>query len=140
MAFDVILFGLRPGGFGLPGLRRSGGVVKQVDPFYRSRFWLDLRAACLKRDGHRCTVPGCTTPTQGLTADHIEARPRGAVGPTRFDVLGNLRTLCGPHDRSVKELAGGRRRNGGRLEVRGCDASGRPIDPTHPWNRRGAMR
>ena len=108
------------------------------NPFYRSPFWYALRREVLARDGHRCTVEGCQTPIHDLHVDHIQTRPRGATGPMPADVLSNLRTLCGNHDRSIKEGASGRRGNGGRLMVRGCDASGRPLDPSHPWNKRGA--
>lgn len=107
------------------------------NPFYHSPFWYALRAKALKRDGYRCVVKGCPTPTHDLHVDHIDTRPRGATGPTDKDVLSNLRTLCGHHDRSVKEGASGRRGNGGRLIVKGCDASGRPLDPNHPWRRAG---
>jgi 5-methylcytosine-specific restriction endonuclease McrA len=96
------------------------------DPFYRSPFWRRLRAEALRRDGYRCVVPGCLTPTQELTVDHIRARPRGVPGPTRFDVLSNLRTLCGSHDRRIKERPDGRRASGGRLK--GCGADGWPVD------------
>lgn len=109
----------RPGRFALE--RRVPG-----NPFYRSPFWRALRAAALRRDGYRCVIPGCRTPTLRLTVDHIQARPRGATGPTAADVLSNLRTLCDPHDRSLKEGRDGRRPRGGR--PRGCDADGWPIE------------
>ncbi|MDR6953799.1 hypothetical protein J2X65_003162 [Ancylobacter sp. 3268] len=51
-------------------------------------------------------------------------------------MLSNTRTLCGNHDRKVKETAGGARRGGGALFVQGTDERGRPRDPAHPWNRR----
>jgi 5-methylcytosine-specific restriction protein A len=103
--------------------------------YYRSPHWKALRRAALERDGHRCIVPGCQTPTHELTVDHKKRRPPYAEGSTPMDVLHNLRTLCGNHDRQVKELPSGERRNGGALRVDGCGADGRPIDPAHPWNR-----
>ena len=106
------------------------------NPYYHSAHWKALKRAAHERDGWRCTVPGCRTPLHELTADHINARPRGVPTPTPFDVLSNLRTLCGNHDRSIKERADGTRKGGGRLIVRGCDANGRPLDPNHPWNKR----
>lgn len=106
-----------------------------ANPFYRTPFWRTLRAAALQRDGYRCTVPGCTS-THRLTVDHTVSRPRGATGPTPQDVLSNLRTLCQEHDNAAKERTDGTRRGDGRMLVRGCDASGRPLDPSHPWNRR----
>lgn len=101
--------------------------------FYKSPEWIALRAACLKRDGHRCTVKGCTSKYR-LTADHINTRPR-YHGLTPADVLSNLRTLCGYHDAQVKEVRNGKRRNGGVFTVRGMDASGQPVDPLHAWNQ-----
>jgi 5-methylcytosine-specific restriction endonuclease McrA len=41
----------------------------------------------------------------------------------------NWQPLCGPHHNATKQ----------RLEVRGgapgCDRTGQPLDPTHPWHR-----
>jgi 5-methylcytosine-specific restriction enzyme A len=106
------------------------------NPFYQSLFWRRLRAEALKRDGWRCTVPGChaTRDTTTLHVDHIATRPPVAHA-TGYDVLSNLRTLCDYHDRQVKEQTNGQRRNAGRLTVPGCDANGHPIDPRHFWNR-----
>jgi hypothetical protein len=102
--------------------------------YYRSPHWRALKQTTHKRDGFRCVVPGCQTPTYRLTCDHIRRRPNVDY-PTSFDVLSNTRTLCGNHDAQIKEMASGERRQGGRLIVKGCDASGRPLDPNHPWNR-----
>lgn len=104
-----------------------------MDPYYRTPEWKRLRTACLARDGYRCTVRGCQTPTYRLTADHIVARRAG--GP---DSLANLRTLCSHHDAQVRQAPSGQRRNSGRPTVRGCDASGLPLDPAHPWRRRAS--
>ncbi|WP_307139874.1 HNH endonuclease [Pseudoroseomonas cervicalis] len=97
------------------------------DPFYRSPFWRALRASALKRDGHRCTTPGCGS-TKRLTVDHIVSRRAGGA-----DTLPNLITRCQDCDNQVKEQAGARRGQG-LPRARGCDASGRPLDPLHPWN------
>lgn len=102
--------------------------------YYYTPHWAALKRACHERDGWRCTVPGCQTATYRLTCDHIRTRPNVDY-PTAADVLANLRTLCGNHDRQVKELASGLRRQGGKLIVKGCDATGRPLDPNHPWHR-----
>lgn len=104
--------------------------------YYKTPHWLALKRACHQRDGWRCVVPGCQTPTYRLTCDHIKRRPQGIPTPTAFDVLPNLRTLCGNHDAQTKEAPSGKRRNEGVLSVRGCDLNGRPIDPLHPWSRR----
>lgn len=100
--------------------------------YYRSSHWQALRSAALKRDRHRCTAPGCTA--KGTHVDHIKTRPN-SDGPTLADILPNLRTLCASHDAQVKELASGKRRQGGKLVVKGCKADGTPKDPNHPWSR-----
>jgi 5-methylcytosine-specific restriction enzyme A len=104
--------------------------------FYLSAFWQDLRTRALKRDGYRCTVPGCrkTAKDGRLIVDHIRTRPQSAE-PTHLDVLSNLRTLCREHDNQVKEDRNGRRRSGGRCVVKGCDLLGNPVDPQHHWRR-----
>lgn len=102
--------------------------------YYQSPHWLSLKRACHQRDGWRCVVPGCQTPTYRLTCDHIDTRPN-SDRPTSADVLSNLRTLCGNHDAQIKERSSGKRRRDGRPIVKGCDASGAPLDPNHPWAR-----
>lgn len=102
--------------------------------YYKSAHWRELRAQALKRADGKCEVPGCQTPHHRLTVDHINARPRDAIGPTAFDVLSNLRVLCGHHDAQIKERSGKRQR-GGKLTVAGCDPAGRPLDPLHDWNK-----
>jgi hypothetical protein len=106
-------------------------------PYYQSAHWKALRLEALKRDHYRCTVPGCrhTAATAVMYVDHRTTRPN-VPHPTGADVLGNLRTLCAHHDASVKEHASGARRGGGALVVKGCDASGQPLDPSHHWNQR----
>jgi 5-methylcytosine-specific restriction enzyme A len=108
-----------------------------TNPFYASPFWKALRLKALARDGHRCTVDGCpnTRANSRLYVDHILTRPPVEY-PCHLDTLDNLRTLCGVHDAQVKERTGGRRQRDGKLMVKGCDASGQPLDPNHPWNRR----
>lgn len=105
-----------------------------ASPYYKSQHWRGLRVEALKRAGYRCEVPGCGS-RKRLTVDHINTRPRGATGPTSFDVLSNLRVLCAAHDAQIKEDQQGNRRSGGKLTVPGADASGVPLDPRHAWNR-----
>ncbi len=99
--------------------------------YYRTAHWRTLKRACHERDGWRCVVNGCGS-TVGLVCDHIETRPN-VDHPTPYDVLANVRTLCGTHDRQVKELAAGGRRRDGRMTVAGCGGDGVPIDPGHHW-------
>jgi 5-methylcytosine-specific restriction endonuclease McrA len=73
-------------------------------------------------------VRGCDAP--GKVVDHIIGRRRGGS-----DTLDNLRHLCRDHDNQLKEDASGQRRSGGTPIVRGCNATGQPLDPNHPWNR-----
>lgn len=88
------------------------------DPFYRSPAWRRLRAEALARDNHRCVLPGCGRKAHAV--DHILQRSRGGA-----DALPNLRSLCEQHHNQ--------RRQGGEPRVLGCDASGWPLDPRHPW-------
>jgi 5-methylcytosine-specific restriction protein A len=98
------------------------------DPFYKTPEWQQLRKAALHRDRYRCTVPGCTA--KATHVDHIISRRDG--GP---DALSNLRSLCKAHDNMVMQGSSGRRRSGGKLRVKGCDADGMPLDPTHWWHQ-----
>jgi hypothetical protein len=99
--------------------------------YYRSAHWKALREMALKHYGRRCSVPGCHG-TQGLTVDHRSTRPN-SDHPTAADTLANLRVLCKSCDSKVKELANGRRRNGGLLP--GADHRGFPVDPLSHWYR-----
>lgn len=103
------------------------------DPFYQSRTWRRLRAARLRMDRGVCVVPGCGK--KASTVDHVVARRAG--GP---DTLGNLRSLCRDHDHAVKELPNGKRRNDGKLVVKGAFSDGSPRDPRHPWYTGGPGR
>jgi hypothetical protein len=104
--------------------------MSTTNPYYFSAHWLALRAACLARDHHCCTVEGCCQ--RGRVADHIETRPTVPY-PCPEDRLDNLRTLCRSHDAQVKEFKG-TRKQGGEFKVKGCDSSGRSLDPKHGWN------
>lgn len=100
--------------------------------YYRSAHWRALRALALRHYGERCSVPGCNS-TENLTVDHIETRPNTDY-PTAADTLGNVRVLCGFHDRQIKELSGKRRRDG-VLSIPGADHRGYPVDPASHWWR-----
>jgi hypothetical protein len=63
--------------------------------------------------------------TAATVADHVEPH-RG--DPEKF-WCGELQSLCAEHHDTVKQAE---ERRG---FVAGADASGRPIDPSHPWNR-----
>lgn len=97
--------------------------MKQPDPYYLSKAWRDLRTRRLSIDHHKCVVRGCAEPA--TVVDHIRRRKDG--GP---DTIENLRSLCDLHDRQVKELPTGRRRNNGNFKVIGCDGEGWPCATT----------
>jgi hypothetical protein len=101
--------------------------------YYQSSHWRALKRATHERDGWKCVVPGCGSSVQ-LVCDHIVNRPN-VDQPTRLDVITNTRTLCGLHDRQLKEKRNGERRREGKPIVSGCDVDGNPRDPGHPWNR-----
>ena len=92
--------------------------------YYRSQHWRDLKCATHERDGWRCVVPGCDS-SEHLVCDHIETRPN-VDHPTPLDVIANTRTLCGFHDRQVKETTTGARRRNGTLALKGSGADGWP--------------
>ena len=89
------------------------------DPYYRTRAWTALRAACLRRDPW-CRTPGCRE--RSTVADHIIERAKGGL-----DMLSNLRGLCQHHHNQ--------RRQGGEPYLKGARADGTPADPRHWWNR-----
>lgn len=105
--------------------------MKKPDPYYRTKAWLALRKAALRRDLYTCVVPGCGQPAYAV--DHVKRRRDGGS-----DTLDNVRSLCKAHDHAVKEGRDGRRGNDGKLVVKGCFADGSPRDPLHPWFTGGA--
>lgn len=100
-----------------------------VDAFYTSGAWRRLRLAVLRRDGFKCTTPGCGAVAK--IVDHIVSPANGGA-----DTMGNLRSLCRRCDNLVKEGSDGRRRGGGTPYAVGCDADGNPRDPNNAWYRR----
>lgn len=64
--------------------------------FYRSPQWRELSAACIKRDGNRCTYVSARgircDATTGLSAHHIIPRSKNGA-----DKLFNLKTVCKCH-------------------------------------------
>jgi 5-methylcytosine-specific restriction enzyme A len=103
---------------------------KRPDPIYLSAQWQRLRKLILRRDDYRCVVCGVDVSAPGAArVDHIR---RVTEGGAPFDP-GNLRTLCVTHDAQAhREKGTGSRERDERFG--GCDASGLPLDPRHPWN------
>lgn len=72
-----------------------------------------------------CAAQGIVTPS--TVPDHIIPLSRGGT-----DDNSNIRCLCEPcHKIRTAEQFG--HRSGGA----GTDVNGRPLDPSHPWNRKG---
>ncbi|WP_424813555.1 HNH endonuclease [Roseococcus sp. YIM B11640] len=99
------------------------------DPFYRSAAWLDARAGYLTRHP-RCEVLSCGEPATHV--DHKVPRRRGgaALDPRNFQALCHSH-----HSEKTARKDGGFGRRPGEVTFKGCEASGRPIDPGHPWRR-----
>ncbi len=87
--------------------------------------WRKLRAK-LMPPGTRCRL--CDAPAKHL--DHIVPRSAGGT-----DNPSNLQPLCASHH-SMKTASqdGGFGNRKGKRPVKGCDVTGRPLDPDHPWN------
>lgn len=100
------------------------------DPFYWSAKWRKTRALHLEANPVCCVV-GCAS--LATHVDHRKARSRGGASFASH----NLQSLCHSHH-SVKTAQAdggfGNRRGVARLQVRGCGADGRPLDPLHSWN------
>ena len=110
-------------------------------PLYKSARWQRIRADHLQGEPlcRMCLADGLVndgslhsdgTPQQDrrrrfLVCDHID--------PHKGDLIkfygGPFQTLCPDHHDITKQQF---ERRG---YIAGCDVSGRPIDPQHPWNR-----
>jgi 5-methylcytosine-specific restriction protein A len=119
------------------GKLRPTRASKTTDPFYLSKEWRAVRLAALKRDGFRCVVCRRSVAGKGeARVDHIIPRSQGGAALDQA----NLRTLCAAHDNQAhreKSSGGGGGPRVERFIVKGLDADGRPLDPNHPWRRRG---
>jgi hypothetical protein len=75
----------------------SAACAARPDPRARAKQSIPpaLRRAVLRRDQHRCRVPGCRN-TMFLDLHHIQLRSEGG----RHE-LGNMLTLCGCHHRAT---------------------------------------
>lgn len=98
----------------------------QYRHLYKTARWLRARADQLAREPlcRMCAAQGFTT--AATVCDHID--PDDKLNPDLF-FTGAKQSLCKPHHDSTKQ------REEKRGHVIGCDASGRPLDPQHPWNR-----
>ena len=92
---------------------------------YGTAAWRKLRNQALRRDRARCIQCGSR---ERLTVNHIEPVQ---AHPERAWQLANLETLCAACDNAHHREKG----HGG--QPFGCDETGRPLDPAHPWNVSG---
>lgn len=97
------------------------------DPFYRSAAWRRYRADVLSRHPF-CQVAGCGH--LAVVVDHKIRRPIGPDFPSDDGVM----ALCFQHH-NRKTRVHDQRHQSGVYEHRmhGSDASGAPLDSTHPW-------
>lgn len=110
-------------------------LPKAVDPFYLTPAWRRIRLLALARDGYRCVICKRNVSGKGQArVDHIHAL---STHPHLALTLGNLRVLCSSCDnqghREKRRKGIGPREE--RFIIPGCDSSGTPADPNHPWSR-----
>ena len=94
---------------------------------YDTKKWKTRRVAFLQSNPlcRFCTAAGRAT--LATVVDHI--KPHRGDEELFWDES-NWQAMCKPcHDGAKAELE-----NTGRL--RGCDVTGRPLDPAHPWNQK----
>ena len=94
------------------------------DEFYSSMAWRRLRHRALMQAQFRCEVCRADLRRSGSRVDHIRSRVEAPA--LQWD-LTNLRALCPACDNARHAEKG---RNG---QVIGCDTSGKPLNPHHPW-------
>ncbi|WP_424538834.1 HNH endonuclease signature motif containing protein [Sphingopyxis granuli] len=99
---------------------------------YNTARWKRLRAAHLALEP---ACRGCRNSgrlTRANTVDHIVAISEGGPAYPGHDGLASYCPACHSAKTARGAEAGAVRSTKPR---RGCDASGRPLDPTHPWSR-----
>lgn len=106
-----------------------------TDPFYQRAAWRRFRTAVLR------LRPVCETAGCGITAtnvDHIVPRRRGGADLDAANVQA-LCASCHSAKTAIHDGGFGRPgRPGARIRLSGCDATGMPRDPAHPWRTRAA--
>lgn len=92
-----------------------------------------IRLKALKRDLYTCQRCGCslvTTNRHHPQAAVVNHKVPHKGDPALFFDLNNCESACKScHDALIQ-------REEKRMYTIGCDADGRPVDPTHPWNVR----
>lgn len=100
---------------------------KEDHKFYDSRRWRNARRKALIAAGFKSCIDGSDVSGKGRAhVDHI--RERKIAPELQLDPL-NLRVMSGSqhNQRHAKSFYDPRRR--------GCDESGWPKGPAHPWNK-----
>lgn len=94
-------------------------------PLYKTKRWYQTRARQLRDHPlcRMCQEAGRITPA--TICDHDDHV--GKKDPARF-FDGPFASLCKTHHDGAKQ------RQEKRGQVIGCDESGQPLDPQHPWN------
>lgn len=96
-------------------------------PLYSTSTWKRLRACQLQREPFCRMCEQLGRMTAATVVDHVQ--PHRGDRSLFFDA-GNLSSLCATCHNGAKQ----RLEKGGALP--GCTPSGRPLDPSHPWNQR----
>ena len=101
--------------------------------FYDSKEWKRARARFLALNPV-CQAPGCSA--DSARVDHKVAIKRGgaALDPANFQAL-----CARHHNEKTARVDGGfgNKKAGDGPAWKGVGVDGRPLDPNHPWNRRG---
>jgi len=86
------------------------------------RRWRKLRLIVLREEPLCRMCQQIGRATLAMVVDHI--KPKRLGGTDARDNLQPLCTLCHNSIKQSFEMTG---------KLRGCDASGAPLDPNHPW-------
>ena len=114
----------------LAGSKRANRTGRDADPCrtikLNSAAWQRLRAAVLGREPlcRHCAARGLVVPATDV--DHMNGADDNR--------LESLQPLC--HECHSRKTA----RDQGKRVAYGCDPSGKPADPDHPWNRPAVPR
>jgi len=98
----------------------------------RGRRWMAIRAQVLKEEPvcRHCRRAGTITKDSiSRFVDHIVPLSEGGK-----DERSNYQALCDAHHRSKTGEEAARARGHAAPKPKGCDETGWPIDPDHPWN------
>jgi len=100
------------------------------NPFYRSQAWRKARAAFLASHPI-CCVPGC-----GLSSTDVDHARTIRSGGDALDPAG-FRAYCHQHhsQKTARRDRPSYQPTDRAIRAHGCDASGTPRDPGHPWRR-----